>query len=227
MAISLLNSASKNGADSNTTSGTDTYTCPSGSTLLVAFVTLRGDVSASTTCTATFNGVSMTQIGLKYFTTNRGCVAAFYMQNPPTGSAYTFSASWDQKSTYIFHFDTFSGTDTSTTPFGWVQVTGQATSGSLSVTGVTAGDWALDCFLQNTSGTLTQGTGQTLMNTQQSTSRGADDHMSETSYEAAGGTSVEMTYSSTNNANYVYAAFALKMGSSAPSTAEGNWFLMF
>lgn len=224
MAISKLSSDSKNGAASKATSGTHAFTCPAGTTLLIAFVTLRGDATTPASCSATYNGVSMTQTGLKSYS-NRGVVVGFYLQSPPTGSSYTFSASWDQSATYIFHLDTFDGTDTGTAPFGWIDTSGLGTSGSLTVSGMTAGDWAVDCFAQNTSGTLTEGAGQTLMNAQQSTSNGSDDHMSETSYEEASGTSVGMDYSSSLSANYVYGAFAIKMASAGVSA--GNWFLMF
>ena len=162
MAIAYDSSGTFLGAQPGT-SGTPTFSVGSSADRILWIGITTATSDGSNKCTAlTYGGVSLTLLVDRELNTSNQNLALYYLVNPASGSntlSYTFS-----ESVYsYFTWEVFSGFPVATGVVGTNTASGDAASGTLTLSLTTQGDnaWLVSIARSTDTGSQTPGTGTT------------------------------------------------------------------
>ncbi len=135
-------------AVSATVKGTGTVTLPytvtSGAKVLVVGVTLKSSGASPGVTSITYNGTTMTQAVLtQSVQTAYRSTAIYYLYNPAAGSSLNIVGTFTNTSDSFINAFTLNGTDTTAAPITGGADSQAGTATSVSLTGLTAGSYAV------------------------------------------------------------------------------------
>lgn len=202
------------GAQSVGAASSLTYAATLATGDLLVVLAGQGTFGGSRTVTGvTWNGIALTK-AIDNTTFVHHCSSIWYLHVTSGATAnivVTISGTSQNIKAYAF---SVTGHD-SASPIGDTDTTAQTSNGTgveptLTLTGATAGDLAIDILeYENDSGSNVQGAGQTEM-TDVITNHGVYDQVLCGSYEAAAGSSVTMSYTRGQDRAYTYCAAVIK-----------------
>lgn len=222
MAVSILSNSSNVGGAA-ATSRSYNHTCPSGTTLLLVRVALRGSTNTPGSVTASYGGTALTSVAGTSISNsgNRAHTVMLALPMPPVGQAQALAVSWSQSSTCILTGSNVAGS--SSLPVGGAGVYGSSAAPGVFTGSSVSGALVIDSLVANSNRVLTPGSGLTAQYAQLATSTGNNDvaHRAATRPAAA---SVGMTWAMDSSANWVISACVL-LPSSPPNS--GSFFAFF
>lgn len=202
------------GAFSNTVATVSwSHTCTGSERLLVAAVAVSNGTDTGITTTATYNGVSMTSVGLIHSNNGTaGYIQMFRLIAPATGANTVLVTASTSVSDLSAGSVSFTGVD-QTTPLGTPVTAASTGTPTVAVTGTTAGNMVIDAVCNGSDITSSNQTQRWLRNTSGNSAAGNGAQST-----AAAGGSVTMSYAVTSDWYGILGVEVLAVGGSSPQT---------